>query len=626
MQLRDGVWLEGAYYIDFDEREQLRVVGPKNHLHFASVGFYRSDIQNIEVLPALNGNAAVRLELNVKSFFLHDPAMGHIRKVRQYTEFINQLPPLFSDVLKKHPTVLEPNYIQSTNNEITYRRLYGSQWYGVRIELPQSVQVKRHDKKRGFQLEGTKPIVLTILTEADNPTPPALQHVIADLNATTPELERLWRQAGLEVEHLVAYRKTSGYAYGTVFPRDWMESADLGLGDLTPEAWRFMYQESLVNVSNEGIGWHENMVGEYHFEEHDQLGQTERSLDELVAEAEAVKNRIKSWMDQLKQLYITRNMIDIEPRYLVGLAAGGFEGVDDKTLRRLRQIAQYIMHQATDNALMTFKKVPEVFRRHRLDKEYCHDGNWRDSENGHLHIHPVIAPYDVNVVFYPQALQVMYDHAKLLQLDKEDIKQLIQKWSRVKDWYRFTNPDGSGAFALALYDVKEQNGQLEYKKMEVNQTDEAYELFYGNPLEKDVVSFCQRLLNPEYFYTDSGPTIVGRHDGFTSAQYHGAVTWTKQTAYVVAGLDRQLGLASRKGWSADTAELIRRAIIETAEASIRAFRTFQAFPELYFDDHGIPKFYSDQPNPEGIMNTVQLWSAVGARRIIKAYLKVTAHG
>ena len=41
MQLKPGLWIEGAYYVDFDNLGQLRIVGPNNHLHFGSVGVYR---------------------------------------------------------------------------------------------------------------------------------------------------------------------------------------------------------------------------------------------------------------------------------------------------------------------------------------------------------------------------------------------------------------------------------------------------------------------------------------------------------------------------------------------------------------------------------------------------------
>ena len=49
-----------------------------------------------------------------------------------------------------------------------------------------------------------------------------------------------------------------------------------------------------------------------------------------------------------------------------------------------------------------------------------------------------------------------------------------------------------------------------------------------------------------------------------------------------------------------------------------------AIPELHYDDNGTPRLYTDQTATEGTMNLVQLWSAMGARCIIRAYLKAKA--
>ncbi|HSX48434.1 MAG TPA: hypothetical protein VLF41_02950, partial [Candidatus Nanoarchaeia archaeon] len=272
----------------------------------------------------------------------------------------------------------------------------------------------------------------------------------------------------------------------------------------------------------------------------------------------------------------------------------------------------------------TFKKIPGILKRHK-DESYFSAGNWRDGDGAYKRIHPVIAPYDVNVVFYPQALKVMHRHAKLLLLDAKEIEQLIEKWARVKDWFRFNNPDGQPAYALALYDIRAEEDGVEYKKLMANHTDEAYEMFYGDPDEGDVVSFCQRLLDADYFYTPSGPTVVGANDGYPTTVYHGRVIWTKQTAFTVAGLERQLKLAKSKKWRSETAGLITEAIESMATASIKAWSELGAVPELHYDDNGVAKRYDEQPEADGPMNLVQLWSAIGARRIIRAYQEVARY-
>ena len=152
--------------------------------------------------------------------------------------------------------------------------------------------------------------------------------------------------------------------------------------------------------------------------------------------------------------------------------------------------------------------------------------------------------------------------------------------------------------------------------MPVNHTDEAYDLFYGVPTETDLQSFAKRLLNPDYFYTPSGPLIVGANDGYKNYQYHGSVIWTKQTALIVAGLKRMLELHKRD-WSNETLQLIRQALIVCAVSNLNALITLGQIPELYVDISGHAKHYDELPNAEGPANVMQLWSTIGARRIIR---------
>jgi glycogen debranching enzyme len=311
-------------------------------------------------------------------------------------------------------------------------------------------------------------------------------------------------------------------------------------------------------------------------------------------------------------------MIDIEPHYLLGLRTLKFASLSTSDQKRLRSVAEFIVRRAQEASLITFNRVATPFRRQRAD-EYYEAGNWRDSRLAYLQVSPVIAPYDVNAVLYPQALRVIRDHASELGIDWRTVDQLITRWDKVEDWYRFTNPDGTSAKALALYDVTERFGlDPTFTQLRVNHTDEAYDLFYGKPTEKDVISFCKRLLSPQYFYTASGPLIVARGNGYTPAGYHGEVIWTKQTAYIVTGLKRQLAAEFSSDWATSTIHLMKQTLAAIATTSVAAFEQLKAIPELHIDVSGQPTWYTDQSLPEGQMNKVQLWSAAGARPIIRA--------
>src|SRR5207245_1234688 len=111
------------------------------------------------------------------------------------------------------------------------------------------------------------------------------------------------------------------------------------------------------------------------------------------------------------EMYIIRNMVDIEPRYLFALDSLPHSVFSQQDLDRAKRVARFIVLQAGSNQLITFKKIPRLMRRHKYD-EYYNAGNWRDSESAFQRVHQVIAPYDVNVVFYPRALALIAKHAR----------------------------------------------------------------------------------------------------------------------------------------------------------------------------------------------------------------------
>jgi hypothetical protein len=637
MQLQTNLWIEGAYYLDFDQHGQLRIVGPNNHLHFATVGLYKDSLA-IDEVHSEGGELVVKGHILASKTFLHDPIVAHIMKVRRYIDVQDKAKPDFQTVLRKNRADLLPNYIGvryiKGAYQIEYKRLYQRHWYGTIITFAPDVKVDRQDRRRGFSLKASNSehIRFTIKTESDQKPASALDRVISGhrihtevFKSSSNQVNALLDRTAMEITHLVRSNKTSGFDYGTVFPRDWMESADLGKGDFDIEAIRYMYHKALEFVDPQGAGWHENIVGEFEFEKQQETLELSAGLDALLDQSSRLGIALKDLIKQVEDMYVIRNMVDIEPRYVMGLDDLPHHMWNKIDLGRIKRAAHYVVAQAESAELITFKKIPPLLRRHKHD-EYYGAGNWRDSMRGYKMVHPVIAPYDVNVVFYPRALEVIENHADMLGFNVSHIKELRRKWQKVKDWYRFTNTDGSEAYALALYDVKPNGDSLEFKKLEVNHLDEAYDLFYGHPSEAEVVSFAQRLLDPDYFYTKSGPIVVGaKEKGYDTTNYHGKVIWTKQTAFAVAGLYRQLIRAQQQEWPRSTQQLLKRAVKNTARTSIEAWLKLGGIPELHYDDKGMPRYYDEQEAAEGPMNAVQLWSAVGARRIIKTYIDVCIH-
>ncbi|HEX7259598.1 MAG TPA: hypothetical protein VF272_01555 [Candidatus Saccharimonadia bacterium] len=626
MQLQNNLWIVNPFYIDIDPLKQLRIVGPGNHLFFGSAGLYAPDFEVISV-KSKSSNLIMELQLKASAIELHDPVMGPIRRIRQHFEIAGSPRCPYIDAAANPGSDLFPNFvsvtIQASGATITYHRRYADQWYGIVFRLGENCKVERDENARTIKLSSAKPILITLETSSSSTFKPEVASVLK----TTPinlepfgdqakEIKQLLDRTETEINHLVTTNKTSGFEYGTVFPRDWMEAASLGQIDLTDTGIQYMYRKSLEHVSSEGHGWHEDIVGEFKNEHEMELQGLSNMLEEMVDPERAAS--IKADIQKLQQYQITRHMIDIEPLYILGLKWISPKQLSEDEVQRLRTVAWYVLDQATTNEIITFKELPRLLRRHR-EEQYYTAGNWRDSEWAYRQIHPKLAPYDVNAVFYPEALKLMHSHASLLGLDAAEVKAVAKKWKDKKKHFRFINPDGSTAYALALYDIQSLEPD-KYQMLKINHLDEAYDLFYGQPSQEDIISFTRRLTNPNYFYTPSGPLLVGRNQGYDNRFYHGEVIWTKQTAFTVAGLEHQMKRAKAEKWPLELLMQLQEALEITTKASVSAFLTLGAVPELHYDDNGRPRLYTDQPAAEGVMNLVQLWSAMGARRIIRSYV------
>ena len=627
MQLQPDLWIEGPYHVDFSPRGELRIVGRGNHLYLGLAGIPKSEIE-IGKVARREDRLRIRGEFKQARLKLLDPVVCSVSQVRSLTERPGRHRD-FAALISNEYSKVAPNEIQFEvyrgQPSIRYRRSYGDQWYGARLILSKGVTVTRLGDESAFILEGNGPIQFEIIAEATFPHPPRSRRVIKSREVIDLGRFRDWAdfiqhlldRTALEITHLVTNEKTSGFEYGTIFPRDWMESADLGVGDLAPRAIDYMYERALQFVSPEGVGWHETLIGEAEFER-----QLRRStiVDSLKEATPVSLQRSVDLVAERKESLVARQMIDIEPRYLMGMnQVSPRFWRNQEAVEKLKRVAGYVLEQARTKSVITFREKPMEVRRHRDDR-YFEVGNWRDSTGAYDGAKQPIAPYDVNVVFYPAALRAIQKYQKRLGMEVADLPELLEKWQGVESYFRFLNPDGKPAYALALSEAIIRNGRPVINRLEVNHTDEAYLLAYGEPDRAVVRSFAERLLDERYFYTQSGPTIIGRSESsYSTRDYHGQVIWTKQTAFCSLGLSRSLSRARKERWSEKDQELLSQAIQAIYSTSLRAFAELGGIPELHYDRNGSPHFYDDQSEAEGQMSKVQLWSAVGARRILRDY-------
>lgn len=600
MQLEDGLWIAGGYYVDFDEHGQFRIIGPNNHLVCGLVDIPRHRITVKDVQAHDQNSVTVNGRFLGPTVNLYYPAMDDIRTVRTYAGADS-----FLAARQKHIGRLAPQHIHRTRSGsqtlLEFSRQYHERfWYRCRFLLPAAVAVKKITRPfAGFRLvSSAKAIPFTIVAETNDTAAfhPVKRYFLQDADDLPFELfgprkkiiRAFWERTAAEIAHLISWGKTSGDRFGTIFPRDWMEAADLGVHDLTAEARSHLYAASLRHVNARGEGWHEDVVGEYR--------------DEYQLSGRDIYDR---------------HMIDIEPHYLIGLEQLPEEFMLDPEVRTaLQRVARFVLNQARRKEFITFKKLPAKSRRGGL--QYYVSGNWRDSEWAFKKIGADIAPFDVNAVFYPKALAVLKKYRRALSIPAGDLDALIEKWQAKERAFRFTNPDGLSAYALAAYGIKGRGASLRCNLLAVNHLDESYRYTYAISDRDHIASFCKRLCSPAYFYTPFGPLLVASNNthGYTPHEYHGQVIWMKQAAYAILGLSKHLKLAVVERWPEDTQRLIKEAMLRVSTGVIDACVKLNAIPELHWVEGGSPKFFPVSSSK------VQLWSAIGIRRIIRKYLEL----
>lgn len=600
MQLEPDLWLERGYYVDFDQHGQFRIIGPNNHLYCGLIDIPRHKIAISSVTAPSDDVVEVVGHFTDRRVNLYYPAMDDIRTMRNISgklTFLETRREIFDRLVPQHVRLLR----REGRAALEFSRHYAEHyWYRCTFTFPAGVHVRTiHRPYAGYQLTGRArgvPFTITAQTNDLRERIKVGQFFAQDAQALPFHIFRsgekriraIWTRTQAEIEHLLTWGKTSGDRFGTIFPRDWMESADLGIHDLTPEARSAMYRASLKNVSPSGEGWHEDVVGEYRHE----FRLAGRDI-------------------------FDRHMIDIEPHYLLGLDQLPEDFLlDAPTRQTMQRVARYLLRQARSKPFITFKRLPPESRTDT--EEYHVSGNWRDSAWAFKKISPTIAPFDVNAVFYPVALEVLGRFAKKLRVSAPDLPTLTRRWQSVRHAYHFRNRDGSLAYALALVDLKGRGGRRSYRQMLVNHLDESYLYTYGMGTPREIESFCRRLADPAYFATPYGPLLVAANNGmgYTNAEYHGLVIWIKQVAFVVLGLSKHLKIAMTEGWDKSLQRTIKTTILAICEQTLDACHELGAVPELYYVDGKVPRFFPINSSK------VQLWSAVGIRRIIRKYLEL----
>ncbi|MFA6588405.1 MAG: hypothetical protein WCT08_05045 [Patescibacteria group bacterium] len=612
-KLDNNLWIEGGYYVDFDQLNQFRILGPNNHLYCGLIDIPRHRIAIDKVEATADQKCVVTGRFLSKSINLYYPTMGDMRTMRglvvdQQTGTLKS----FLELRRTEHSESVPMWIHksigSEGKAIVFRRSYGEKWYGITFTFAKNVSM--HTLERpfgGFRLEvKTKTQIPFTITATTNDFPEVTYHCsvlpaeainwkVFGKEAKT--IRKFWDRSKVEADHLITWGKTSGDRFGTVFPRDWMESVLLGAGDIPSETIDAMIYRCLANVDSHGRMWHEDAVGEFRYK-HQLSGRD----------------------------IFDRKMIDIEPLTLLALRyASPYFWTNKEAIKKIRLVANFVASRARKKLFIAFKLKPKKYQT--KEEPYYLVGNWRDSTWAYKKIHPHIAPFDVNAVLYPQALALMQALYQKLDLNIPDLKKMLQRWEKKLGDFAFQNPDKLTAFALAVYgfpsNVPATSTKTKHQLLKVNHLDECflYALAWGT--ETELISFCKRLLSKNYFYTGSGPMLIAANNdlGYTTQEYHGLVIWTQQVGFTVMGLVKHYE-HKKTDWKTSTIQLLRETSLKICKDMIKTFDKLGSIPELHYDDHDMPRLFTDQQAVGERMSKVQLWSAIGARRIFREYYKL----
>ncbi|MEK7631853.1 MAG: hypothetical protein AAB445_03235, partial [Patescibacteria group bacterium] len=544
-----------------------------------------------------------------------NPVMGDMRTMRSLVvdEKTAELK-TFLELRKRETSQSVPMWIHRSQGKdgkaLLFRRSYGDKWYGTTFHFPTWVNITAIQRPfGGFKLEarGKKHIPFTITADTNDVLEQTYRCSVMPAEAVewktfgkeATVIKKFWQRSKVEADHLITWGKTSGDRFGTVFPRDWMESVLLGAGDIPSETVDAMIIQCLENLDGRGRMWHEDVVGEYKYR-HQLSG---RDL-------------------------FDRKMIDIEPLVILALryTSPNF-WTNTEALAKLRRMAKYVAQNARQKQFITFKRKPKSHQT--SDETYYVVGNWRDSTWAFKKVHQHLAPFDVNAVLYPEALRELQLLSGKLKLpNAAQLTAVCKRWGRQSEHFALTNADKSPAFALAAYgmssNVYSAGRKVRFQQLKVNHLDECYRYALSEGTEAELVSYCKRLVDPAYFWTGSGPLLIAANNalGYTSQEYHGLVIWTKQVAFAVMGLVRHLEQSKARGWSGATQKLLRTTALHICRTMVATFAKLNAIPELHYDDHGTPHLFTDQQAVGERMSKVQLWSAIGARRIFREYYKL----
>ncbi|HRP36886.1 MAG TPA: hypothetical protein PLS50_03685, partial [Candidatus Dojkabacteria bacterium] len=230
-------FIKGNFYFDIDSYNQLRITGPENHLLFGATFHPTSGIE-ISSYKLNKGQLQIELQLEKREINIAVPLVCDIRTLRSFVEGINPKPSYEQLVDRKIEKVI-PREISSKStklyNKIQFVNEYfveedGKKYYGSEIIVKKPVKIDIENNR--LRIIGEEPLKITIRTLTNlginTKSLKSLyrQRLPIPKNLLDGEILELYKNSKAQIKHLITSKKTSSFEYGTIFPRDWIESAD----------------------------------------------------------------------------------------------------------------------------------------------------------------------------------------------------------------------------------------------------------------------------------------------------------------------------------------------------------------------------------------------------------------
>ncbi|WP_437280974.1 hypothetical protein WME90_10570 [Sorangium sp. So ce375] len=429
----------------------------------------------------------------------------------------------------------------------------------------------------------------------------------------------------------LAYREkllAGSWRFLTYFGRDTLLAVRMLLPVLKPAVVEAGIGSVLDRLSLDGEVAHEEEIGEYAALSHLAAGQAER-LREPIYDYKMIDG------DFLLAPVAAAYLLDSAPgreraaEFLARRTPGG-----DTYAEALARNVSLVLHLAAPfaeagdpRALVALKAGASV-------------GEWRDSHEG---LAGGRIPYDVNAALVPAALRASARllASPLLGADEERAgraERLARAWKDAGVFFRVELPEDEARRRVASYAeslgidaapaLESLSGMLSFpavaldgagKPIPIMHSDDSFVLLFTEPSPAALEEIAGRLIRPfpAGLRTPVGilvanpafaPDPAMRRD-FTSAHYHGTVTWSWQQAMLAAGVDRQLGRGDLPPRARGALERARRALWEvieaTREASTRELWSWAFEGGCYkLVPFGAERAHHDESN------AVQLWSTV----------------